>query len=470
MIKWLKRSDACAALGVNPRRVRYLGDTGKIPTKFVGGIKLYGIDDGKEETTATQEFLEKSDDRYFFDVQTDTYFFFGLPDQPPMVKVPRTRIDALISDYSNEGGGATVNQLALTYELSRSTIKAILNVLGKTHDSAPFSDETLSLGDEEALTTSLLKAKEQRVLVKAQKKRLSSLGRRLDSADLIKHYVTEFISVLPDVKVPDVVREDCFESPYVGVLGLTDLHIGKRGVDGFDSHVASYRAKSTTHQASELALERWGVPEYWVITCGSDMLHVDNYQGTTQRGTPMDTDVDPVEMMAIAYQTMEDIVLNLLESAPVKVVAMTGNHDRLLSVMLGMMLDARFRPNEEVTVLDGSRGSVYLRYGNALMGFNHGDSIKPEKLPAIMSAERPKDWGECGGNWDWFCGHLHSLILKVSEHNGCRVWTMPALSGTDRWHKLNGYVGNRKQLALFRVEGDRGVTSVELIEGKDEEN
>ena len=151
-----------------------------------------------------------------------------------------------------------------------------------------------------------------------------------------------------------------------------------------------------------------------------------------------------------------------------KVVAMTGNHDRMLSALLGMMIDARFNDDPSVEVLDGSRGSAYIRYGTSLLGFNHGDSIKPHNLPSIMSAERPEDWGACKGNWDWFCGHLHSLILKVSEHNGCRVWTMPALSGTDRWHKLNGYAFNRKQLAMFRVEPNNGVVAVELIEGKDE--
>ena len=56
----------------------------------------------------------------------------------------------------------------------------------------------------------------------------------------------------------------------------------------------------------------------------------------------------------------------------------------------------------------------------------------------------------------------------MQENNGCRVWTMPALSGTDRWHKLNGYSLNRKQLAMFRVEPNDGVVAVELIEGKDE--
>lgn len=471
-MKWFRRSEAAEALGIKNRSVRTLADKGLIPTKFEGKIKYYGVEEDSIIEKEKDNFFEKSSENYVFDRNTDTYTFFGLPNQPPVVKVSRERIDNLLSDYSNETGGATINQLAGRYELSRATIKTILSWLGKTHDSAPFSDETLELGNEDELATSVLRAKEQRVLVKAQKKRLRRHENSLDQIDLVKHYIQEIYSVIPDIDIKPLKKKKlkamAITEPYVAVLGLTDLHIGKRGVDGFNSEVASKRAISTVTRASEYANRAWGTPDYWVITCGSDMLHVDNYQGTTQKGTPMDTDVDPVEMMAIAYRTMEYLVLLLKQTAPVKVVAMTGNHDRMLSALLGMMIDARFHQDDEVEVLDGSRGSAYLRYGNSLLGFNHGDSIKADKLPSIMSAEMPKEWGECSGNWDWFCGHLHSLILKVQEHNGCRVWTMPALSGTDRWHKLNGYSLNKKQLAMFRVEPNSGVVAVELIEGKDE--
>lgn len=471
-MRWLRRKEASIALNIPYRRVRTLGDRGTIPVKYEGNIKYYGVSEDSlpESKKTSSEFFEKTSDKYLFDKESDDYLFFGLPDQPPVVRVSREKIDSLISDYSNETGGATINQLSSRYELSRATIKSIIGWLGKTHDSAPFSDETLAMTDEETLATSVLKAKEQRVLVKAQKRRLKRHEATLDNEDWVRSFIKDLITSLPEYKdaVAKPIKKKHKSSNYVAVLGLTDLHIGKRGVDGFNSEIASKRAINTVTEASNKANTMWGEPEYWVLTIGSDMLHVDNYQGTTQKGTPMDTDVDAVDMMAIAYRTVERLVLHLQNTAPVKVVAMTGNHDRMLSALLGMMIGARFHHDPDIEVVDGSRGSAYIRYGKSLLGFNHGDSIKAHNLPSVMSAERPKDWGECNGNWEWFCGHLHSLILRVSEHNGCRVWTMPALSGTDRWHKLNGYSLNRKQLAMFRVEPNSGVTAVELIEGKDD--
>ena len=137
---------------------------------------------------------------------------------------------------------------------------------------------------------------------------------------MVKHFLSELYTELKgdiDLKTPVVRKVQKHSSPrkYVAVLGLTDLHIGKRGVDGYNSHVAAQRAINTINEASSYANQVWGAPDYWVLTCGSDMLHVDNYQGTTQKGTPMDMDVDPVEMMAIAYRTMETLVLSLQQTA-----------------------------------------------------------------------------------------------------------------------------------------------------------
>lgn len=473
---WYNRHEACEKLGLTSHQLRYRVNKGYLKWKKNGQTNLYWISEDTEEVEddTSSDFFTEDQSGYYYDPSDQKYVFFGLPDQPPVVRVSRERIEGLIRDYSNETGGMTVNQVAGKYSLSRASVKHILSRLGKTHDSAPFSDESLKEGDEDQLVANLLKAKEQRVLVKAQMRRINSDLKRLDNVSLAKHLidqVAERLESLPRLKLAPQKSKVKRTDDFICIFGLTDLHIGKRGVDGFNSEIASKRAISCITQGADSALNTWGHPEYWVVTCGSDMLHVDTYKGTTERGTPMDTDTDPVSMLAIAYSTMEYITQYLRGSAPVKVVAMSGNHDRLLSAALGLMLQARYQSEADVEVIDGSQGSSYIRYGKSLLGFNHGDCIKPEKLPSVMSSERAEDWGECRGNWEWFTGHLHSLILRVQEYSGCRVWTMPALSGTDRWHKQMGYTGNRAELAMFKVEPNSGVTAVELIKprGKNED-
>ena len=202
-MKWLKKRQAAEALGIPPRRVRTLADKGALPVRYEGHHKYYGIIDsneGNEGIESATDFFEKPSDKYIFDTSSDTYLFFGLPDQPPVVRVRRERVDSLIRDYSNETGGATINQLAGKYELSRATIKSIISWLGKTHDSAPFSDETLAMTEEDELATSVLKAKEQRVLVKAQKKRLRRHEAVLDNEDWVRHFLTDLMNTIPEHK------------------------------------------------------------------------------------------------------------------------------------------------------------------------------------------------------------------------------------------------------------------------------
>ena len=474
---WYNRQDACKKLGLSKTQFSRRVTDKKIKWKRNGKTNLYWLSDSiidqygsKPDSELESEFFQVDQSGYYYDPSDQKYVFFGLPDQPPAVRVSREKVDGLIRDYANETGGMTVNQIAGKYALSRASVKHILARLGKTHDSAPFSDESLQEVDEDQLVANLLKQKEQRVLVKAQMRRMNSDLKRLDNVSLAKYLIDQVadrLQSLPRLKIPKKHIKAEKSQDYIGIFGLTDLHIGKRGVDGFNSEVASKRAISCIVQGVDIALRSWGEPDYWVVTCGSDMLHVDTYKGTTERGTPMDTDTDPVSMLAMAYSTMEYIAEYLKGSAPVKIVAMSGNHDRLLSAALGLMMSARYQADEDIEVIDGSQGSSYIRYGTSLLGFNHGDCIKPDKLPSVMSSERASDWGECRGNWEWFTGHLHSLILRVQEYSGCRVWTMPALSGTDRWHKQMGYTGNRAELAMFKVEPNSGVTGVELIKPKD---
>ena len=469
---WLTQAEASDVLNKSTGYIYYKYQCGIIERKENSdGVYVYNIQKLLESPTVEEDdkgFFDDVNDLYHYDYAKEIYYFFGIKDQPSVVKVKREHVDNLVNDYSNDGGGLTLNQLANKYSLSRVTVKSILSAMNKTHDSIPFTPETLHEKSEEELVENLLRVKEQRVLVKAQKKRMRESERIVDERDMLRDFIERVADRLTTIDLPlpkhRKVVENC--QKYVCLFGLTDLHIGKRGVDGFNSQVAAKRAIQTIQDGKDKALAEAGTPDFWVVTCGSDMIHVDNYRCTTEKGTLMDVDTDPASMMSIAYATLERIVLMLRKTAPVKVVAMTGNHDRLLSAALGMMLSARFQGDAHTEVIDGSSGTAYIRYGDSLLGFSHGDSIKPDKLSNIMAGERAEDWGECRGNWEWFTGHRHGLHLDIKESNGCRVWTMPSLSGTDRWHKLKGYSLNRKQLAMFKISPTNGVVSVDLIDAE----
>lgn len=472
-MRWLKAREVLETLGITENQFwgyvkrgrfeRYLADD---------GLYRYGVPDLKEDLPEDPDPKETigffvDSPNYLYDSKHEVYIFNQLPGQKGSVTVPKARIDDLIWDYSNDTGGLSVNEICRKYALTRPTVRTILNYLGITHDSPPFSDQVIEATPEEDLVESLVRAKEQKVIVKAQRRRFKSIQKKAELLEkfdqiLFNNLVDKIRCVPPSVSVdvnPDFIPR--FQ-PHVTVVGLTDLHVGKVTLEK-DSRleVMQERALKTTLKAIERSLMLWGVPDRWIIPCGSDLLHIDSYFKTTTKGTPQDS-ADPLDILVEAYSIMQQIVDALSEYAPVTVIAISGNHDRILSLSVGLMLKARFHGNPNIDVDLNQTDYAYFRYENSLLGFHHGDGVKQNELSRIMSRDRARDWSDCEGGWEWFTGHLHHFNSK--EYYGCRVWTMPALCGTDRWHKHRGYTGSKRQLALYRVAPRGGVQGVELVD------
>ena len=472
MSRWLLAGELAKELGVSRYAIYKKGKSGEIKTKRepkVNGF-LYDAESVKRKDEVIEDFFATECPDYFYDEKNQTYLFHSLPGQKGAVTVSKSKIDALIWDYSNQTGGLTLNEICRKYGIARRALIHILRVLGKTHDSAPFSDEDLSEKDDDTLVESLLRAKEQRVMVKAERMRYAQMTKQSERYEVLDKIL------LPRIEEALRARESAhpvtFNSTeieranHIVVLGLTDLHVGKRGVCGWDMEKARRASVETCLGAMDEAISKWGAPELWVLPCGSDLIHIDNYLNSTTKGTSQDVDGDPVDMLLTAFVALEQMIEGLRAVAPVHVVSIPGNHDRVLGMSVGLMLNARYLNDTDVTVDIAKNGSAYLRHGNSLIGFNHGDMIGAKDLPALMSSDRADDWGECKGGWEWFTGHWHGHKVRADEYNGCRVWTMPSLSGTDRWHKLKGYSHNRRQIALYRVDKQNGVGGVEFVEIK----
>jgi len=475
--KWFRNKELQDLLGVSRSTISRMGREGKIKRRKSGRDYLYLYKDETSEKTS-EEASEKTWDDFFVeesrpyltDEERGVYLFHSLPGQKGTVSVSKEKIEALVWDYSNHTGGLSLNEICRKYGLSRPALIYILKSLGKTHDSAPFTDEEIETGHEDNLAESLLRAKEHRVLVKAERAHYKKMMRSAENFEALdKILLPRIEQALSSRAAPrsfNLNLDLSKKGTHAVVIGLTDLHVGKKGVCGWDMEKAQTTAVATCLEAMREAIDSWGIPEMWIIPCGSDMIHVDNYLGTTTKGTSQDVDGDPVDMLLIAFTLLEQIVEGLRSSAPVKVVAIPGNHDRLLGMSVGLMLKARYDSSEDVSVDIGKNGSAYVRHGNSLIGFNHGDMVSPKDLPALMSSDQAEAWGECKGGWEWFTGHWHGHKVRADEYNGCRVWTMPSLSGTDRWHKLKGYSHNRRQVAVYRVDDEGGVGGVEFVEIK----
>ena len=359
--------------------------------------------------------------------------------------------------YSNEGGGLTIDEMCAEYEMDSITMSAYIRAYNWKHTMNPLTDEEITLKDTSSLVQDYLSIKRQEVVLKAQKQLKKDLEADATAWREFKHTIyDDFQTLVPKIKSTAKKPKTKAAHEYALVLSPTDLHFGKYGWkdevgEEYDMDIAKERLIAST----EALLTRLPhLPEKIILTAGSDWFHVDNDNGTTTKGTPQDTDATPAEILMKGCSLARQHIDMLRKVAPVDVVLVAGNHDRHTSLMLMMYLEAAYEQCEDVSVVISPQSRQYVQYGDNLLGFTHGDKIRLNTLPAIMSNEQREAWGECR-NHVWFHGHLHHL--KIADTNGATVIQLPSLSGHDRYHARSGYVMERKGLCGHMIDKTLGV-------------
>jgi hypothetical protein len=246
-------------------------------------------------------------------------------------------------------------------------------------------------------------------------------------------------------------------------IAVQDLHIGKlawmeeTGND-YDTKIAVDAGEAAItdllDQARAYPLERI------LFLLGNDFFHYDNLAGTTTAGTAQDRDSRFAKMFLAGQRLATSSIERLAEVAPVEVMVIPGNHARIAEWNLGQVVDAWFRNDKRVTVHNSPSPRKYYDYGQTLLGFCHGDTEPHSKLPTIMPVEEPRRWSKTRYR-EWHLGHMHTSkridSKPVDGVNGVRVRILQSLSGTDKWHKDQGYVGEPGCAEAFVWNYERGL-------------
>ena len=412
---------------------------------------------------------QEHDKPYWHDLERDVYVVH-LPSRKSPLVIAGDKWAAIRQAYSNwSGSPASVNELSRKFGMARRTVLELLRCMGTTHDSAPWTEEELHKEGEGVLIDDLLRRKEERVLVAAER---ASWDRIKADAAKWRNFNLTVIDKLttampkkytvPKLTLPESNRR------FVAVVSPSDFHHGKYSddyeVNEPDNRELQRQRLLYSTQQVLADVSRHGRPEQIIIGIGSDFFNIDNDQKMTTEGTPQDVDGNPAEILATGCQLMVEYIDTLRQIAPVNAVLMSGNHDRTTGLMLLLYLGAWYRGMADVKVNTMSAAArQYVEYGNNLLCFNHADMVnKTSDLARLAAVERPCEWGRCGHKMV-FTGHLHAI--KMEEDRGFTRFQLPSLSGKDRWHDRHGYVGNRKQLAAVLVDRHTGVFGTLYADG-----
>lgn len=235
---------------------------------------------------------------------------------------------------------------------------------------------------------------------------------------------------------------------------LSDSHFGKRcwmpeSGDNYDLQIAdeTYRAGFDDLLAKSMRFAP-NVSEIW-LPIGNDFFHVNDWQSRTVNETRVESTDDRFpKVFKVGAECILNSVRELAKIAPVKVIWVPGNHDFHTSWHLGVVLEYAFRDTKHVSVDMSLRARKYHRYGCTLVGMCHGEKVKENKLPTLMSSEA-RHLIDAGVLFrEWHLGHLH--LSRETEFRtedslpNTIIRRLPSLCGTDGWHDQNGFVDTYK--------------------------
>ena len=424
---------------------------------------VQGEPDAAVETPTS---LYTSSRKTWYDEDRDTYTTF-LPGFG-LVELPGDVHRDIVRAYSDfDGTPASVNELARNFKLPRQWLVKYLRAHEITHDKEPFTPEEILNRPEDELIEEALQARRAALYTRLEREKWREIKKDADkwraAEDHILRKITDAIGT-KSPPAPNKLSLRVAKTPYAVVMGISDLHWGKYSDPGenfepMNRELIRDRLFGVTEQIVG-RLSNFGAPEKIYVPIGSDFLHIDTDQGTTTRGTQQDMDGTPAELLVSGCYMLADWIETLRQVAPVELVLMSGNHDRIAGLAILLYLSAYYKNALDVTVHMARTPRVYHAYGKNLIGFVHGDGVqKTRDIAGHMAREASSDWSSCPHK-TVYTGHLHHEKTETDSAYGVTRRQLPSLSGPDRWHARLGYVGERKSLPAYLHDRDTGLVAV----------
>lgn len=240
------------------------------------------------------------------------------------------------------------------------------------------------------------------------------------------------------------------------VINPADIHIGKyaSAKETGDDYNVDIAVKRVLEGVEGLIQKSKGFTIEKVLLClGNDVLHVDNVYNTTTKGTHQDTGGGKWwEFYDVGIKLYVELIERLRKIAPVDCIHSMSNHDYQSGYYLANTIKAWFRNCKDVRVEAGASHRKYYKYGNSLIGLEHGDGAKVDNLPLLMAQERPQDWANSIYRY-WYLHHLHHKVKikyrDAKDFIGVTVEYLRSPSGSDSWHSRKGYTGVKKAVEGF---------------------
>lgn len=276
------------------------------------------------------------------------------------------------------------------------------------------------------------------------------LRRKPEAVRTVEQMLEDLAESRPAVKKVKRVKAKKASERNMLEVSITDLHLGMLcfGRESWSIEEASEAFMASIERLLSLAAP-YNV-ERILFPIGNDYLHSE-FTSATTKGTPQPEAMDTRWTFSKGKDLLIAAIDRLREVAPVHVISVPGNHANHAEFHMGHVIGAWYRNDPEVEVEFGPEPYRFVRFGANLIGFEHGNSIKPARLQAIMPAEVPDLWAATKFR-EWHLGDQHrkgSSSPVVFEELGVGVEYLPSLVPSNRWHQENGFSHQQRGSVAF---------------------
>ena len=231
-------------------------------------------------------------------------------------------------------------------------------------------------------------------------------------------------------------------------INLPDLHAGlfsweEETEENYDTDVMKTRFLKCVCDIIERSRGRKF--ERIIFTTLGDLLHTDNDNQTTARGTFQQVDGRIAKAFSIALDALIDAIELLGGFAPVEIIYVAGNHDRTLGYALMKAVEKAFRDDGNITLDVSHNPRKFRRFENVLIGWLHGDCAK-NNISEWLQVEGRKDYG-ASLFAEVHAGHYHHQ--QTLEKSGMIVRFLPTICASSSWEHQKGYSKNVKTVVSF---------------------
>lgn len=280
--------------------------------------------------------------------------------------------------------------------------------------------------------------------------------------EALQGFVDGLIEDMPAVSRKPVKKHKGKRDDIMPSILIGDAHIGAKAyaVETKHSDVSTSKTVEDIMAAVDYLVDVAEPAVTGMIVDVGDFLHQNGASSTTKKGTPVDTDVPYSVALRYAGNTMKYAIEKMLTKMDnVVVVIAMGNHNTDPAPAIQQIVEAHYRNEPRVNVLQTDGHKHYIEYGKWLLGVAHGENESPASLGTSMARDMAPSWGRTTHRM-WITGHLHKMA--VTPLPGVQHIVCPALIPPDSWHASKGYAGDGEMiLKTFRKEG--GVHSTHVF-------